>query len=117
MKIIKNFFAKETENDSLVGMTESIMDRSEQIMKKTLMPAMQFDNLKDMSSEDIEFMRETSALWCDSKEYAMKAAERLDQVDELRKKVEDLVRKVDYQNDLLRDIRSKLREIAERRDA
>lgn len=117
MRIIKNFFAKETENDSLVAMTERLMDGSERIMKKALASTMKFENIQDMSSEDFEFMRDSSALWSDSKEYVMKAAERLDQIDELKKEVEDLVKKVDYQNDLLSDIRSKLREIAEKKDA
>lgn len=114
---IRRLFAKETENESLAGMTERLMDKSEGLMKKTLMSTMKFENLKEMSSEDFEFMRETSALWSESKDYAMKAAERLDQIDELKKEVSDLVKNVDYLNELLKDIRCDLRKIAEKKDA
>ncbi len=114
---IRKLFGLETENENLVGMTEAIMDESERIMKKALVGTMKFENIQDMSSEDFELIRESSALWKDYKDCAMKAAERLDQMEDLKKEVEKMNKKLDYYNELLSEIKTNLREIAEKKDA
>ena len=104
-----NLFGNRADNDGgeLAIMTERIIIKSDKIMKKGLATSMNFDRVQDMDSDDIEMMRDCSALWTESKDYVMKVANLLDQIPEIKKDQEDIKRQ-------LAECRSLLREIARR---
>lgn len=99
-----DLFKKEVDDKSLATATDEIIDRSNEIMRKGIASSMRLDAIQNMSSEDIEMIRECSKLWSMSTEYAMKVAVILDQIPEIKKEQETIKRQLEECQALLREI-------------
>lgn len=99
-----DLFKKEVDDKSLAIATDEIIESSNEIVRKGIASSMRFDVIQNMSSEDIEMMRECSKLWSMSTEYAMKVAVILDQIPEIKKEQETIKKQLEECRSLLREI-------------
>lgn len=99
-----DLFKKEVDDKSLAIATDEIIERSNEIVRKGIASSMRLDAIQNMSSEDIEMMRECSKLWSMSTEYAMKVAVILDQIPEIKKEQETIKKQLEECQSLLREI-------------
>lgn len=99
-----DLFKKEVDDKSLATATNEIIESSNEIVRKGIASSMRFDTIQNMSSEDIEMMRECSKLWSMSTEYAMKVAVILDQIPEIKKEQETIKKQLEECQSLLRVI-------------
>lgn len=99
-----DLFKKEVDDKSLAIATDEIIERSNEIVRKGIASSMRLDAIQNMSSEDIEMMRECSKLWSMSTEYAMKVAVILDQIPEIKKEQETIKKQLAECQSLLREI-------------
>ena len=102
-----DLFKKEIDDKDLATATDEIIEKSNEIVRKGIASSMRLDAIQNMSSEDIEMMRECSKLWSMSTEYAMKVAVILDQIPEIKKEQETIKKQLEECQVLLREIASK----------
>lgn len=97
-------FRSKNEDRNLEQTTVDIVDKTDEFVKKGVTSSMNLDNIQNMSSEDIEMMRMLSAIWSDSKVYAIKVAAVLDQIPEIKKEQETIKKQLAECQSLLREI-------------
>lgn len=102
-----DLFKKEVDDKDLATATDEIIESSNEIVRKGIVSSMRLDVIQNMSSEDIEMMRECSKLWSMSTEYAMKVAVILDQIPEIKKEQETIKKQLEECQALLRVIANK----------
>ena len=102
-----DLFKKENDGKDLEMATMEIIEKSDRIMKKGIASSMRLDAIQNMDSDDIEMMRDCSALWSMSKDYTMKVAVILNQIPEIQKEQKTIKKQLEECQALLREIASK----------
>ena len=92
-----------------MGNIKKLMEKSETLIMKTVMPRASFGNLMGINPEDYRTMQEWYTLYNEVKEYTI---EKEKELDDSRRNVEKLIKLVEAQTNEINELKNMVRELA-----
>ena len=92
-----------------MGNIKKLMEKTENLVVKTVMPRTSFGNLMGISPEDYRTMQEWYTLYNEVKEYTI---EKEKELDDSRRNVEKLIKLVEAQTNEINELKNMVRELA-----